>query len=96
MASCRLSSKAEQEVEQIYAYSIENFGFETAIEYVDGLHQRMQILAENPTLGRDYNHVEHGLKRYEHRSHSIYYIPDKGGIFIVRILGARQDPARHF
>ena len=71
MATYRLSSKAEWEVDEIYAYSVENFGVEIAKDYVARLHERLRLLADHPGWGRDYGHIEPGLRRYEHQSHSI-------------------------
>ncbi len=95
MAKYQLTTEAEVEIEGIYDYSILNFGLQTARDYFFGLHQRFQLLADNPSWGSDYGYIAPDLRRYEYRSHSIYYRPQAGGILIVRVLGNRQDPVRH-
>lgn len=35
-----------------------------------------------------------GLRRFEHRSHAVFYMQNEDGILIVRILHARMDPPR--
>ncbi len=95
MEKYRLTNKAEEEIEGIYEYSISQFGFEVAQDYILGLHNRFERLSENQSWGNDYSFIQPGLLRYEYRSHSIYYQTTSYGILIVRILGKKQDPAKH-
>ena len=96
MARYQLTNKAEADVGSIYEYSIVNFGLRTARDYLSGMHDCFDILAENPSWGNVYGFIEPGLCRYEYRSHSVYYQETKTGILVARVLGNRQDPARHF
>lgn len=96
MGVYRLSAKADADIDAIYEYSILNFGLNTARDYLNGLFARFDTLADHPDWGNDYSFVAPGLRRFEHTSHSIYYvIDDTGAVLIIRVLGARQDPARH-
>ncbi len=95
MVTYQLTNKAESEIEGIYEYSILNFGLKTAQEYITGLHNCFELLAENQSWGNDYGFIIPGLLRYEYRSHSVYYPPMEDDILIVRVLGCRQDPALH-
>lgn len=96
MAVYELTAKAESEIEGIYEYSIENFGFSVAQDYLMGLHGCFQLLADHQSFGTDYSFIAPRLRRYEYRSHSIYYQQTaEGGVLIVRVLGGKQDPARH-
>jgi toxin ParE1/3/4 len=63
--------------------------------YLTGLHDCFALLADNPSWGNDYDFIAPGLLRYEYRSHAIYYQSTNNGIVIVRVLGGKQDPARH-
>ena len=96
MEKYKLTNRAENEIEDIYEYSMLNFGADTAREYVSGLHEKFEVLADNQSWGNDYAFIKSGLCRYEYRSHSIYYQSSGSGILIVRVLGNKQDPARHF
>lgn len=96
MGNYRLTTQADQEVADIYEYSILNFGLDTAAKYLTGLHERFVLLADHPSWGSDYGHILHGLCRYEYRSHSIYYQLCDRDILIVRVLGNKQDPMRQF
>jgi len=95
MARYQLTNKAEREIDRIYEYSILNFGLNTAQEYFLGLHECFQTLAEHPSWGNDYGFILPTLQRYEYRSHSVYFQENAEGILIVRVLGNKQDPARH-
>jgi toxin ParE1/3/4 len=96
MEKYQLTNEAENEIESIYEYSILNFGLTTARDYISGLHKKFEVLADNQSWGSDYGFIRPDLCRYEYRSHSIYYKSLRDGILIVRVLGNRQDPARHF
>jgi toxin ParE1/3/4 len=96
MAHYQLTNKAEAEIEGIIEYSIVNFGLNVAQKYITGLHECMMLLAEHQSWGTDYDFITHGLRRYAYRSHAIYYRHTEDGILVVRVLGGKQDPARHF
>jgi toxin ParE1/3/4 len=95
MGRYRYARRADRDLADLIRYSIENWGEKVADRYILGLFDRLDLLAENPSLGRDHAHLLPGLRRYEHRSHSIYYVQKRDGLLIVRILGSAQDPARH-
>jgi len=95
MGNYQLTKKAENEIGDIYEYSILNFGLAIAQEYVLGLHDCFNLLSENQSWGNNYSFITPDLHRYEYRSHSIYYQANENTTLIVRILGKRQDPARH-
>jgi toxin ParE1/3/4 len=75
MATYELTVAAESEIEDIYDYSIANFGLSVARDYLMGLHVCCQLLAEHQSFGTDYSFIMPKLRRYEYRSHSIYGSP---------------------
>lgn len=95
MASYRLTNEAGARLAAIHEYSILNWGLRTARNYLDGLHDTLQLLAKNPRMGRNMGTVRPNLRRHPHGSHVIYYRPDGEGVMILDILGERQDPGRH-
>ena len=44
-------------------YTLRTWGEDQSIRYVDDLEACCQMLAENPTLGRAYDHIRPGLRR---------------------------------
>jgi toxin ParE1/3/4 len=95
MAVYSLSSKAAADLDGIYEYTILHFGLEQARVYLLGLHERFQMLAEQPTQGRTADELALGLRRFEYQSHMVFYIPKDNGIRIVRVLHQRMDVTRH-
>ena len=52
MAVYRLSTRAALDLDEIYEYTILNFGLTQAQSYLNGLHERFENLAQQPMLGR--------------------------------------------
>lgn len=96
MAEFRLSARADADLGEIADYTIEAFGIDQARNYRDGLLACFQSLAENPRIGRDAEELAPFLRRYEHRSHVVFYQPRESGVLIVRILHGSMDMPRHF
>jgi len=96
MDSYQLSKSAQAELDGLYLYGILNYGLPQADAYYDGLTERFGLLVRYPSWGSNYSFISPNLQRYEYGAHSIYYQPSENGILIVRVLGNRQDPARHF
>ena len=95
MDDVRLSSRAEIDLAGIADYTIETFGVEQARRYRDELETCFLNLAENPGLGRSAQRLAPGLRRFEYRSHVVFYIEDEGGVLIVRVLHVKMDASRH-
>ena len=95
MGVYRLSPRAARDVDRIYEYSITQFGFDVAYDYLTRLYQALEALADHPQMGRDYGHLRRALRRFEHESHSIFYRTSDDQILIVRVLGRGQLPSRH-
>ena len=96
MAVYRLSEKAALDLDEIYEYTILNFGLAQAQNYLNGLHERFGRLAQQPMLGRGGAQVAPNLRRYEYGSHVVFYVPQGEEVFIVRVLHERMDAPGHF
>jgi len=96
MAAYSLSGKAVADLGGIYEDTILNFGLEQAQAYLLGLHERFQLLADNPGVGRRASQLAPELRRHEYQSHVIFYLPKEKGALIVRVLHSRMDAKRHF
>ena len=95
MADFRLSYRAENDLAGIADYTIDRFGIEQARRYRDDLEACFRTLAENPRLGRSAKRLAPDLRRFEYRSHAVFYSQDEGGVLIVRILHTRMSAPRH-
>lgn len=96
MADYRLSGQAALDLSEIADFTIERFGVEQARRYRDGLKDCFEQLAENPRMGRRAEHLARHLRRFEHQSHVVFYLPQPAGPLIVRVLHSRMDVARFF
>lgn len=73
MAEYRFTSRAAMDLEAIAEYTIERFGIDQARRYRDELAACFEQLTDHPGLGRRYEQLGAGLRRYEHRSHIIFH-----------------------
>ena len=96
MADYRLSARAVTDLAEIADYTVATFGVEQARRYRDDLESCFEYLADNPLLGRSAESLAPGLRRFEHRSHAIFYTKERGGVLIVRILHTRMTPGGIF
>ena len=95
MAKFRLTTRAVLDLTEIADFTIQSFGIEQARFYRDGFNNCFEVLAQNPQLGRSAAELAPNLRRYEHQSHVVFYIPRDTDILIVRILHQRMDFKRH-
>jgi toxin ParE1/3/4 len=95
MTEYQFSRRAAPDLEAIAEYTIKRFGLEQARRYRDELGACFNQLADNPKLGRRAEQLGEGLRRYEHRSHIIFYQQSGAGLLIVRILHYRMYASRH-
>ncbi|MEO9652437.1 MAG: type II toxin-antitoxin system RelE/ParE family toxin [Roseobacter sp.] len=96
MGHYQLTSKADADIDGIYEYTIQKFGLRQAQKYLGEMEDKFSKLVEYPSFGSDYGFISPDLRRYELAAHSVYYVPAKDGILILRVLGNSQDPAWHF
>ncbi len=91
----RLRPKAAQDLEQIYRYSIQEFGNERIERYIRDLNDAFSKLANEPNLGRDYDFVRSNLSAFNVVSHVIFFEISNPGITILRVLHRSMDYGRH-
>lgn len=96
MPDYRLSTRAAADLEHIANYTIEQFGIEQARRYRNGLEGCFATIALNPLLGRSAEALAPNLRRFEHGSHVVFYMPLSAGVLIVRVLHESMDAPSHF
>jgi toxin ParE1/3/4 len=96
MGDYRLTSSAESDLAEIADYTIENFGIEQARHYRDALEACFQTIADNPKLGREADEIAPTLRRHQHKSHVVFYLPESKDVLIVRVLHENRDFVQHF
>lgn len=90
MARYRLSNTADQKITSIYEYSVLKFGEVQADAYFLGMHDLFDLLASNPSMGREEPELGEGVRRFLYEAHLVLYRPVTDGILILDLLGARQ------
>ena len=95
MIEYRLSEAADQDLDEIYAYSFREFGELRALAYFQSLENCLQLLAAQPQLGVDISSVRKDYFRFIHQRHTIYFKLSSNGIFVVRVLGPGMSAGRN-
>ncbi len=85
------SKRTDQDIKQIAKRSIKDFGELQTDKYLDGLEETLQLLADNPSLGRSCDYLRKGYQRHEYQSHIIFYRKRKSDIFVARIIHKNRD-----
>jgi toxin ParE1/3/4 len=94
VATFRLSRLAEADLMDIGAHTLNTWGEDQAIRYIDGLETCRRQLADNPQSGRPCEHIRAGLRRMEHARHVVFYRIESRGILVSRVLHQRMLPER--
>ena len=92
MPACRFSKLARLDLIEIGDYTVDHWGAEQAVRYLDSLQKCFNVIAANPEIGRNCDRLRKGYRRIEHEKHVIFYRDDKQGVLIVRILHHRVLP----
>ena len=90
-----LRPKAVQDLEDIADYTFEQWGAEQEDLYLELLHRALEELSKNPAIGRVYDGVYPGLRRYLVCRHIILYTVSDVAIEIVRVLHHSMDFDSH-
>lgn len=90
------SKKTDQDIKHLTKRSIADFGEHQTDKYLSGLEQCLQLLAENPNLGRTCDELRQGYRRHEYGSHIIFYRKRKNDIFITTIIHQSRDIILNF
>lgn len=92
MPKFHLSSRAVDDLSQIWEYTYDEWSEKQADEYYNYLMNTCQKLAENSTLGKRYSEIALNLFGYLANKHIIFYQTiSKTEIEVFRILHGSMD-----
>ncbi|MDK9584733.1 type II toxin-antitoxin system RelE/ParE family toxin [Lelliottia wanjuensis] len=91
----KLSNLAADDFGAVYEYTWRKFGPGQADKYTDELDLFLRLLSANPQMGRDCSNIIEGVRRHDHRHHSVFYQPSDDSIFVIRILHQQMNPLLH-
>lgn len=94
MANYRVSNNAQDDLQRIWRWGLEQFGEAQADAYFNKLIERFEVLAAEPYLAPAVDDIRAGYRRSVCGADSIYYRIDQGFIEIMAVLG-RQDSHTH-
>ncbi len=88
----RLSTLAEQDLEEIWSYVAADASPATADRLIDAIIDRFELLADQPRMGRLRPEFGEGVRSFTVENHVIYYREDMD-VLIARVLHGRRDQA---
>jgi toxin ParE1/3/4 len=86
----RLSSMAEQDLDEIWLYVAEDASPSTADRLIDDIIDGFSLLAEQPRMGRRRPEFGEGVRSFPVENHVIYY-RHENELLIARVLHGRRD-----
>jgi toxin ParE1/3/4 len=93
--SIEFTPKAQRDIEEIWDYSLERFGFEKAEAYLRELQRAVKAVAEDPRRGLACDTIRSGYRKFPVGSHIVFFRGSENRFVIVRILHRRMDFERH-
>jgi toxin ParE1/3/4 len=97
MPQLNVSVEAEEDIDQIAAYTTSTWGWRQTNKYLAKLEDGFDLLAQSPFVGRFCDSIRPGLRRFEIGKHVVFYLPGPSEVLIVRILHQQMIPAKsHF
>ena len=90
-----LSPRAQEDLSEIWDYSVERWGMDQADSNLRLLQRAIEVIAADPRVGTSCDEVRAGYRKYPAGSHMLLYRQSQAGIDIVRVLHGRMDFDRH-
>ena len=91
-----LSEIADKDLEDIFDYTFDEFGFDQAEKYLLEIEEIFQNLIINPQIGKKRDEIKQGLYSFPKDNHIIFYRILDNHIRIVRVLHGRRDIPKYF
>lgn len=91
MLKIRLTQTAEQQLEDIWFYTLSEWSEEQANQYVSMIEQGVMQLLDNPYIGKARPEIKKDLRSLQIQKHLIFYRVGNEFIDIIGILHCRMD-----
>ena len=91
MLKIHKQAKAEEDLIDIWIYSLGRWGISQADQYIDRLDASIKTIAANPDIGTACDEVRKGYRKLHVREHYIFYRYTTDTAFIMRVLGDEMD-----
>jgi len=93
VARLAFSVEAAIDLDDIFGFSAERFGFDVADDYFVGLQATCDRLIDFPELGPVVPDIRPQTRVAAYRSHNIFYRFDGRTVWVVRVLHHAMDAA---
>ena len=90
-----LSLDADKDLEDIYIYTIQTFGEQQAIIYLETIEAVLSEICTNPEIGRVRTEVRAELRSISCLSHIIFYRILTDRIRVLRVLHQSREMPRY-
>jgi toxin ParE1/3/4 len=91
----RLTQDAKLDLINIRRYTVQQWGIEQSRKYITKLRKTIQLLSENPLLGKPRPEVGDDVASFPYASHVIYYIMNRQQLVVFGILHKHMVPNKH-
>ena len=95
MTNYTLSNKAVKDLENIYDYTVKEFGRDQAARYLSGIGDCLSEISQQPMLSPSIEDIKRDYRRHVYGKHHIYFLTRKNDIFVVRILHQKMKYEFH-
>jgi toxin ParE1/3/4 len=89
-----LSRSAQADLDDIREYSLEQFGAERAILYLDAIEQAFRRLLDHPRIGSQRADIRVAVLSYPVGEHRIFYEARSHHVHVIRVLHKAMDVER--
>jgi len=91
MPRYKLTKASESDFDCLWKYTFETWGIRQANQYLFQLKKCIEMLSENPGIGRNRDCISEGLFSFHEARHLILYRKEDHGIRVIRVLHDKMD-----
>lgn len=95
LAGYRLFPRAQQDLEEIWLYTLQQWSPTQADSYVSNILSACKALAAGEKIGLNASEIRKGYFKYFSTSHTIYYKISPQHLDVIRILHQSSDINTH-
>lgn len=90
-----LSPRAQQDIDDIWEYTVEHWNVRQAEIYLRQIQRAIETVATEPKIARSCDDIRPGYWKYPAGQHVLFFRVTDKGINVVRVLHSRMDFERH-
>lgn len=95
MYEVRKSAEAEEDLVDVWMYSLREWGIRQADKYLDVLEAGFAQLETNAKLGKSRDDLRPGYRSLAINRHIVYYTVEESVIRVIRVLHDQMEPDQH-